>query len=76
VGDAADALIIASPECALPRDERIPVFTDSAREFAAAFRAPGGTVWVIRPDGHIGWRSAGCTAAALTDWMRQAALIE
>jgi len=76
LGDAADALIIASPECALPRDERIPVFTDSAREFATAFRAPGGTVWVIRPDGHIGWRSAGCTAAALTDWMRQAALIE
>ncbi|GAB2888711.1 hypothetical protein GCM10027093_24360 [Paraburkholderia jirisanensis] len=76
LGSAADALIIASPDSGLPRDERIPVFTDSAREFAAAFRAPGGTVWVIRPDGHIGWRSKGCTEAALRNWMRQAALIE
>ena len=71
LGEGAAGVIVAAPGCDVPHDERITVLTDSASEFAAAFGAPGGTVWIVRPDGHIGWRSDACTAHAVENWLGQ-----
>jgi hypothetical protein len=74
LGSAAAALLIAAPGCVPPRDEAIAVLTDTAGAFAAAFGAPGGTVWIMRPDGYIGWRSAQVSADSIGAWLRHAKL--
>jgi hypothetical protein len=43
--------------------------SDEAREFADAFGAKNGMAWVVRPDGHIGYRSARCSPDALIAWL-------
>ena len=48
------AVLIVSPGCEMPRDEDITALCDSANEFASTFQACGGTVWIVRPDGHMG----------------------
>jgi 2-polyprenyl-6-methoxyphenol hydroxylase-like FAD-dependent oxidoreductase len=63
------AVLIVAPGCEVSPNERFTVLTDAANEFAAAFRAPGGTVWGIRPDGHIGWRSLYCSKEAVKGWL-------
>ncbi|CAB3751798.1 FAD-dependent monooxygenase [Paraburkholderia humisilvae] len=72
LGDAGAALLIAAPGCAPPYDETIPVLTDNAGAFAATFGAPGGTAWIMRPDGYIGWRSGQVSAQAIDTWLRHA----
>jgi hypothetical protein len=71
LGEGAAGVIVAAPGSDVPHDERITVLTDSASEFAAAFGAPAGTAWIVRPDGHIGWRSDACTAQAVENWLGQ-----
>lgn len=53
--NAAAGLAIAAPGFDGPAEERLPLLNDSAGEFAAAYGAVPGMVWLIRPDGHIGW---------------------
>jgi aromatic ring hydroxylase-like protein len=38
---------------------------DAAGEFRRAYGATGGSGYLIRPDGYLGWRAAPLTATAL-----------
>jgi 2-polyprenyl-6-methoxyphenol hydroxylase-like FAD-dependent oxidoreductase len=68
--ELASAVLIAAPGCEVPPNEQFTVLTDAANEFTSAFRAPGGTVWGVRPDGHIGWRSHAGSKEAVKGWLR------
>src|SRR5262249_9168236 len=65
---AASGVLVVSPGCNAPDDELMTVVTDARGEFAAAFRAPGGALWIVRPDGHIGWRSRDGSGEIFSDW--------
>jgi len=52
-------------------DELMTVLTDSGNEFADTFGAPGGMVWIVRPDGHIGWRSRDCSGDSVSNFCEQ-----
>jgi 2-polyprenyl-6-methoxyphenol hydroxylase-like FAD-dependent oxidoreductase len=70
LGDRAAGVLVSAPDCEVPRSEEVTLLTDAGDEFADAFGAPGGTFWIIRPDGHIGWRSATCSALSVTNWLQ------
>lgn len=74
--ELASAVLIAAPGCEVAPDERFTVLTDAANEFTAAFRAPGGTVLGVRPDGHIGWRSRHCSKEAVKGWLRHSIQVD
>jgi hypothetical protein len=67
---AASAVLVVAPDGEAPGGELMTVLTDTNGEFAATFRASGGTVWIVRPDGHIGWRSDNCSGEAVKSWGR------
>ncbi|MDR5766533.1 MULTISPECIES: FAD-dependent monooxygenase [unclassified Caballeronia] len=74
LGTAASAVLIVSPDVAkaasfVPACEAYRTLSDEAREFADAFGAKNGMAWVVRPDGHIGYRSARCSPDALIAWL-------
>jgi 2-polyprenyl-6-methoxyphenol hydroxylase-like FAD-dependent oxidoreductase len=78
LGSASSAVLIAAPGCTPPRDETFTLLTDTAGAFAAAFGAHGvtsGIVWIVRPDGYIGWRSAQVSANAIHAWLKQAQIV-
>jgi len=68
--DASSAVLVTAPGCVVPHDERMTGVEDTNGEFAATFCAPGGAAWIVRPDGHIGWRSRAGSAEALDGWAR------
>ncbi|MBN3763594.1 FAD-dependent monooxygenase [Burkholderia sp. Ac-20365] len=67
---AASAVLVAAPGCEVSTDEPMSVLTDVNGKFAATFRASGSAAWIVRPDGHIGWRSDHCSADAVNGWGR------
>ncbi|KXU85286.1 monooxygenase [Caballeronia megalochromosomata] len=74
LGPAASAVLIVSPNVAnaasfLPAQEAYRTLSDNAGEFADAFGAKNGMVWAVRPDGHIGFRSAASSSDALIAWL-------
>jgi hypothetical protein len=69
---AAGAVLIAGVTKSFSDNEDFPILTDSAGEFATAFGARDGMIWVVRPDGHIGYRSAHCSLPEMTGWLTQA----
>jgi len=69
-------VLIAAPGCDVPPNEQFTVLTDAANEFTAVFGAPGGTVWGVRPDGHIGWRSRHCSKEAVKGWLRRSIQVD
>ncbi|WP_321795770.1 FAD-dependent monooxygenase [Caballeronia sp. J97] len=74
LGTAARAVLIVSPRAANassfePAPEAYRTLNDDAGEFAAAFGAKNGMVWAVRPDGHIGFRSASCSSDTLIAWL-------
>ncbi|CAG4904500.1 FAD-dependent monooxygenase [Paraburkholderia saeva] len=66
---AASAVLITPAQCEVPVSELMTVLKDAAGDFAATYRAKGGEVWIVRPDGHIGWRSRECSGAAIERWL-------
>jgi 2-polyprenyl-6-methoxyphenol hydroxylase-like FAD-dependent oxidoreductase len=74
--ELASAVLIVAPGCEVPANEQITVLTDAANEFTAAFRATGGTVWGVRPDAHIGWRSRHCSKEAVKGWLRRSIQVD
>jgi 2-polyprenyl-6-methoxyphenol hydroxylase-like FAD-dependent oxidoreductase len=64
------ALLVRAPACDTPDSELVTTLTDTEGEFAATYRAVGGAAWIVRPDGHIGWRAGHCSAAALESWLK------
>ncbi|AET93159.1 monooxygenase FAD-binding protein [Burkholderia sp. YI23] len=76
LGTAANALLIVSPDVANapsfePSGEAYRSLSDRAGEFAAAFGAKHGMTWVVRPDSHIGFRSASCSPDAVLGWLER-----
>jgi 2-polyprenyl-6-methoxyphenol hydroxylase-like FAD-dependent oxidoreductase len=74
LGAAASAVLIVSPKVANaasfePAREAYRTLCDNAGEFVDAFGAKQGMVWAIRPDGHIGFRSASCSSDTLIAWL-------
>jgi 2-polyprenyl-6-methoxyphenol hydroxylase-like FAD-dependent oxidoreductase len=55
--DVADGLLDGAP---------VPVVRDAAGEFRAAYGAVGGCCYLLRPDGHVGYRAARLSADDLT----------
>ncbi|WKK71313.1 hypothetical protein Q0F99_17970 [Rathayibacter oskolensis] len=49
----------------------MPVLRDGSGEFARTYGGPGLTVHLIRPDGHVGYRSAGAVPDGLDAHLRQ-----
>jgi pentachlorophenol monooxygenase len=47
------------------RTHRSPVIVDAAEEFRTAYGATGGSGYLVRPDGYLGFRATPLTAAAL-----------
>jgi 2-polyprenyl-6-methoxyphenol hydroxylase-like FAD-dependent oxidoreductase len=56
-GNQAAGFAITAPGQTLPVQERVPVLTDAGGQFRSTYGATPGMVWLIRPDGHIGWCS-------------------
>ena len=56
VADLGSGFAIVAPDTYLVDQERIPLLTDAGGDFVRAYGARGGMVWLVRPDGHIGWR--------------------
>ncbi|MFM0393329.1 FAD-dependent monooxygenase [Paraburkholderia phytofirmans] len=67
---AASAVLVTHPDCEVPVSELMTIVTDAEGDFAATFRAKGGDVWIVRPDGHIGWRSSECSGASIEHWLK------
>ena len=64
-----DAYLVADPDARLPLLVDLPVVRDAERAFAAAYGVAGaGTAaYLVRPDGHVGFRTRPVTEAALLD---------
>ena len=74
LGTASNALLIVSPDVGSapsfePAREAYRALSDRGGEFTRAFGAKNGMAWVVRPDGHIGFRSATCSSDALLAWL-------
>ncbi|WP_438395241.1 FAD-dependent monooxygenase [Caballeronia sp. DA-9] len=69
--DAVSALLVIAPGCEVSDFESVTTVTDSSGEFAATYGANGGTVWIARPDGYIGWRNNGCSDGEIESWLER-----
>jgi hypothetical protein len=68
--DVAGFAITASGQT-LPVQERISVLTDAGGQFLSSYGAKPGMVWLIRPDGHIGWCSQSPLPSSFTAFLRR-----
>jgi hypothetical protein len=62
-----DVYVVVSADAALPADIDVPVLRDEADAFRDAYGVRGAAAYLIRPDGHVGFRCAPVSAAALDD---------
>ncbi|OLL27506.1 monooxygenase [Burkholderia sp. SRS-W-2-2016] len=67
--DAVAHVLVTAPGCDVRGYEAMTTVMDAAGEFAAAYRARGGAVWVVRPDGYIGWRCGDCSGGGIGSWV-------
>jgi hypothetical protein len=70
-GNNAAGFAITAPGQMLPIQERVSVLTDAGAQFRSSYGARPGMVWLIRPDGHIGWCSQSPLASSFTDFLRR-----
>jgi 2-polyprenyl-6-methoxyphenol hydroxylase-like FAD-dependent oxidoreductase len=68
--DAAGFAITATGQT-LPVQERISVLTDAGGQFLSTYGATPGMVWLIRPDGHIGWCSQSPLPSSFRAFLRR-----
>ncbi|MEV4538590.1 FAD-dependent oxidoreductase [Asanoa sp. NPDC049518] len=57
--------VLASPDAAVPEGLDVPVLRDASGTFRAAYGLRGTGAYLIRPDGHVGFRSSPVAAEAL-----------
>ena len=73
LGAAASAVLIVSPKVANAASSSLHVKLSNAlrqrRRIRRFFGAKQGMAWAIRPDGHIGYRSASCSSGTLIAWL-------
>jgi 2-polyprenyl-6-methoxyphenol hydroxylase-like FAD-dependent oxidoreductase len=56
-GSTASGYAITSTNRVLAEREDLPILNDAGDEFVTAFAARPGMIWLVRPDGYIGWCS-------------------
>lgn len=60
-----NAYVLLSPEAPLPARLGLPVLRDADDQFRVAYGVTGASAYLIRPDGHVGFRSSPVEATAL-----------
>jgi len=70
-GNNAAGFAITASGQTLPIQERVPVLTDAGAQFHSNYGARPGMVWLIRPDGHIGWCSQSPSSLSFTAFLRR-----
>lgn len=65
-----DAYLVASPDADLPDLVDLPVVRDGAGAFRAAYGVSGVAAYLIRPDGHVGYRTTPVAADDLQEHLR------
>ena len=60
-----NAYVLLGPAAPMPRGLEIPVLRDADDQFRAAYGVTGASAYLIRPDGHVGFRSSPVAATAL-----------
>jgi 2-polyprenyl-6-methoxyphenol hydroxylase-like FAD-dependent oxidoreductase len=61
---------IVHPDARAVDHERFPLLTDARGEFAAAYGAAAPCLYLIRPDGHVGYRSDRIDAERLDSYLQ------
>ena len=59
--------VIAHPDATVPPQLDLPVLRDTADGFRSTYGIRGGSAYLIRPDGHVGFRCAPVSAAAIDE---------
>ena len=59
--------VVASPDAVVPAALDLPVIRDDANAFRLAYGVRGPSAYLVRPDGHVGFRSSPVSGAALDD---------
>ena len=62
-----NAYVLLGPAAPMPRGLKIPVLRDADDQFRAAYGVTGASAYLIRPDGHVGFRSSPVAATALRE---------
>ena len=68
-GNNAAGFAITASGQTLPIQERVPILTDAGAQFRSNYGATPGMVWLIRPDGHIGWCSQSPSSSSFTAFL-------
>lgn len=59
--------VLASPDASVPAGLDLPVLRDATNGFRTAYGVSGASAYLIRPDGHVGFRCAPVDPAALDE---------
>ncbi len=59
--------VVAHPDATVPAQLELPVLRDTADGLRTAYGIRGTSAYLIRPDGHVGFRCAPVTAAAIDE---------
>ncbi|MEH1125639.1 FAD-dependent oxidoreductase [Micromonospora sp. CPCC 206061] len=63
--------VVASPDAAVPPALDLPVLRDASGGFRSAYGLRGTGAYLIRPDGHVGFRCSPVSASALDEHLAQ-----
>jgi hypothetical protein len=62
--------VIASPDAKVTASSSLPTYLDTAGDYRSTYSPSGPSVYVVRPDGHVGFRSAPVFPGALQEHLR------
>ncbi|WP_250291626.1 FAD-dependent monooxygenase, partial [Frankia sp. CiP1_Cm_nod1] len=65
-----NAYVVLDPDAVAPAGLDLPVIRDTERDYRSVYATTGPCAHLIRPDGHIGFRSRPVLAGALEDHIR------
>jgi 2-polyprenyl-6-methoxyphenol hydroxylase-like FAD-dependent oxidoreductase/heme-degrading monooxygenase HmoA len=60
-------VVIAAPDAKAAAGSRLPVYTDGGGGYREAYSPGGPSAYLVRPDGHVGFRSCPVFPAAISD---------
>jgi hypothetical protein len=66
-----DSYLLTSAEATVPVHLDVPVLRDSAGNFRKTYDGQGLTAYLIRPDGHVGYRSTRASTGGLNDHLQR-----
>ena len=69
--DLVRIVAVVAADAQPPESIAVPVLRDTEGAFARAYAAPGDALWVIRPDGYIGFRGSVSDRAKLDAFLRR-----